>query len=121
MSDIIISDIPEYRAGREAGRRAGIDGKPHATAYPFGASESYRAGWTAGFQAGRDARHQSRTTGIPVVHLDGDSEISHNAWRLLYCTPGWRLREACKAHGLPVSGTNEQKARRLLAAGIDTA
>jgi hypothetical protein len=58
---------------------------------------------------------------IPVIHLDGDEQITSNAWRLLYCTSGSRLRRACRAHGLPVSGTNEQKARRLLAAGIDQA
>ena len=59
---------------------------------------------------------------IPVVHLDDDGSIlSSAAWKLLHCTSGSRLTRACRAHGLPVSGTNEAKARRLLAAGVSAA
>jgi hypothetical protein len=62
------------------------------------------------------------TPPIPVVHFDHDgTQISTAAWRLLHCTSGTRLARACRAHGLPVSGTNEAKARRLLAAGVSTA
>ena len=62
------------------------------------------------------------STPIRVVHLDHDgSTLSGAAWTLLYCTSGSRLARACRAHGLPVSGTNEAKARRLLAAGVTAA
>lgn len=62
------------------------------------------------------------TEPIIVTHLDDDGvRISSAAWKLLYCTSGNRLARACRAHGLPVSGTNEAKARRLLAAGVTTA
>ncbi len=56
---------------------------------------------------------------LTVKHLDHDgSEISSQAWRLMYCTSGRRLVKALREAGLPVGGSNEVKARRLLAAGI---
>lgn len=58
---------------------------------------------------------------ITVHHLDGSEEIDGPTWTLLYCTSGTLLRAACKGEGLPVSGTNEAKARRLIAAGHDPA
>lgn len=60
--------------------------------------------------------------GITVAHMDSDGQqIDSATWDLLYCTSGALLRAACKGEGLPVSGTNEQRARRLLAAGHDPA
>lgn len=58
---------------------------------------------------------------ITIYHLDGSQQIDSATWNLLYCTSGALLRAACKGEGLPVSGTNEQRARRLIAAGHDPA
>lgn len=59
---------------------------------------------------------------ITVYHLDGNNEVIDGATHtLLYCTSGALLKAACKGEGLPVSGTNEAKARRLIAAGHDPA
>lgn len=56
---------------------------------------------------------------MKVVHLASTGEeIPADEWDLLYCTSGATLRAACKGEGLPVSGTNERRARRLLAAGL---
>lgn len=59
---------------------------------------------------------------MQITHLDHDgAQLSSAAWKLLHCTSGARLSRALRAAGLPVSGTIETKARRLLANGITTA
>jgi hypothetical protein len=59
---------------------------------------------------------------ITFTHLDGNREpIDSATYSLIYCTSGALLRAACKGEGLPVSGSNEDRARRLLAAGHDPA
>lgn len=62
-------------------------------------------------------------TGQPIRlrHLDGDREITGGEWNLLHATSGTLLRAACRGEGLPVSGTNAEKGRRLLAAGLTPA
>jgi hypothetical protein len=48
-------------------------------------------------------------------------EVSNSEWNLMYCTNGVTLRAACKGEGLPVSGTNSQRGRRLAEAGLTDA
>lgn len=57
-------------------------------------------------------------TPIKVVHMDGERIISSSQWELMYCTSGVTLRAACKGEGLKVSGTNEERGRRLAEKGL---
>lgn len=55
---------------------------------------------------------------VPVrFEVDG-REISADEWNLTYSTNGTTLRAACEGEGLPYSGTNAAKAKRLIAAGM---
>jgi hypothetical protein len=58
---------------------------------------------------------------ITVHHLDGATRITAAEWNLLYSTSGATLRAACKGENLPVSGTNADRGRRLLAKGLTPA
>lgn len=61
--------------------------------------------------------------GLPVrvEFCAGERRISLDEWNLANCTSGATLRAACKGEGLPVSGTNAARARRLVAAGLTRA
>lgn len=48
----------------------------------------------------------------------GDREVTVNEWRLGHEPNSYTLRAACKGEGLPVSGTNAQRGRRLHEAGL---
>ena len=54
----------------------------------------------------------------PVRFAMGDREVSGDEWNLAQATSGTTLRAACEGEGLPVSGTNAAKARRLVEAGL---
>lgn len=45
-------------------------------------------------------------------------ELSLNEWNLMFATNGATLRAACRGEGLPVSGTNAERGRRLAEAGL---
>lgn len=54
----------------------------------------------------------------PVSFQMGEREVSGDEWNLAHATSGTTLRAACEGEGLPVSGTNAAKARRLVEAGL---
>lgn len=58
--------------------------------------------------------------GVPtrVTSWMGDRQVTLDEWNLAYCTNGVTLRAACKGEELPVSGTNADRARRLVEAGL---
>lgn len=55
---------------------------------------------------------------VPVRFQVDGREISADEWNLTYSTNGTTLRAACQGEGLPYSGTNAAKAKRLIAAGL---
>lgn len=55
---------------------------------------------------------------IPMRFVVDDREVTADEWNLTYSTNGTTLRAACKGEGLAVSGTNAQRARRLIQAGL---
>lgn len=54
----------------------------------------------------------------PMTFHMGDRQVSADEWNLAQSTSGATLRAACKGEGLPVSGTNAARARRLVDAGL---
>lgn len=48
----------------------------------------------------------------------GDRQVTQDEWDLAHSVNGATLRAACAGEGLPVSGTNAARARRLVAAGL---
>ena len=57
----------------------------------------------------------------PMTFFHGDRQVSKDEWDLAHGTNGTTLRAACEGEGLPVSGTNAAKARRLVTAGLTAA
>jgi hypothetical protein len=55
---------------------------------------------------------------MKVVRMIDDRVVTSGEWDLTYQTNAVTLRAACKGEGLAVSGTNAQRARRLLDAGL---
>lgn len=53
-----------------------------------------------------------------IVYTDNGAETTSDAWHLMHCTSGAILRRACKGEGLPASGTNADRGRRLAATGL---
>lgn len=51
MSDMIISDMAEYRRGKAAGASDFSLGLRYVLAYPRTATESFLAGWMAGWDS----------------------------------------------------------------------
>lgn len=64
---------------------------------------------------GTSSEENSPPTGRVIDALTG-ADITAE-WNLS-CENGSTLRDALTLHGLPVSGTKRQQARRLLAAGV---
>lgn len=54
----------------------------------------------------------------PITAWMGERQVSMDEWNLAQATSGTTLRAACEGEGLPVSGTNAAKARRLVVAGL---
>lgn len=54
----------------------------------------------------------------PMRFQMGDREVTADEWNLAQSTSGTTLRAACEGEGLPVSGTNAAKARRLVEKGL---
>lgn len=57
----------------------------------------------------------------PMTFHMGERQVTSDEWNLAHCVSGSTLRAACKGEGLPVSGTNAAKARRLVEAGLTRA
>lgn len=57
----------------------------------------------------------------PMTFALGERQVTKDEWDLGHGTNGTTLRAACKGEGLPVSGTNAARARRLVAAGLTKA
>lgn len=58
--------------------------------------------------------------GVPTpmtLHMGG-RQVTLDEWNLAMATNGTTLRAACEGEGLPVSGTNAKKARRLVEHGL---
>jgi len=102
MGDIIISDIPRYRAGREIGHRNGIDGEPHATARPHHVSESYLAGWEADAEQAEQPEHshQSRHTRRSSSTATGIGGQSVGGCSTAHPAGGYARRASERAAGL---------------------
>lgn len=56
MSDIVIANVEEYRRGKVAGASDFSLGLGYALAYPRTATESFLAGWMAGWDSKAVAR-----------------------------------------------------------------
>lgn len=57
-------------------------------------------------------------TPTPVTSFMGERQVSADEWGLAYCVSGATLRAACQDEGLSVSGTNADRARRIVAKGL---
>jgi hypothetical protein len=57
----------------------------------------------------------------PMTFHMGERQVSADEWNLAHSTNGTTLRAACKGEGLPVSGTNAARARRLVEVGLTRA
>lgn len=60
-------------------------------------------------------------TPTPMTFRMGERQVTRDEWDLAHCVSGTTLRAACKGEGLAVSGTNADRARRLVAAGLTRA